>query len=426
LLYEDFNLRIIADGQGYKVHATFRESRETEELVLPRELIQSLGSFGVCSTASPERPRNFNDDEVGETWAAEVGERLFQALFPRNILRLFDSSLGELKAQPSHGLRVRIHFNPREQRLLPLLSLPWELLRPSQDLCLLGLSRSTPIVRSLDTNAVLRTLPTQHPLRVLIAMAAPRQTARLDLSGERKRIEQAFSGYAEIEVEVIEHTTKKELRRRIREEKFHIIHYMGHGEHDEVARTGALILEAPEGTASPLPAAIFASFFNDMAQPALVFLNACQTASAPPGLGPLAGVAAALVAEGLPAVLAMRTDIEDRTALELSEELYRRLAAGDPVEAALTEARLALHAERPGILDWSIPALFVRGEAATPLPAAEAPPAERPQGPAKRRPEVSQIFKIGSVRHFENVVGDFTKNNGRGGGKAKKVDRNRA
>lgn len=409
MFYEDFNLRIVADGQGYAVQAAFRESRGTEELVLPSELLQGPGSAGACSTAAPERPRNFNDDEVGETWSEEVGERLFQALFPGNVLRLFDSSRGELNAQQSRGLRLRIHFNPRDQRLLPLLGLPWELLRRPQDPRLLGLSRRSPIVRSLDTDGVLRALPIERPLRVLIAMAAPRQTVPLDLSGERKRIEQAFSSHADIDVEVIEHTTRKELRRRIREEKFHIVHYMGHGEHDEADRTGALTLESPEGAPSPLSAAMFASFFNDIAQPVLVFLNACRTASAPPGLGPLAGVAAALVAEGLPAVLAMRTDIEDRAALELSEELYRRLAAGDSVEAALTEARLALHSERPGALDWAIPALFVRGEAATPLPVpAEAPLAEH------ARNRVTQTFNIGSVGHFENVNGDVTKNYWRG------------
>lgn len=409
MIYEDFNICIVADGQDYALHAAFRESRETGALSLPSELFSGSGS---SSANAPGHPREVSVNQDREDWAERIGQHLFLALFQGNILRLFEKSGGEINSQPSHGLRLRIHFDLSEERLLPLLSLPWELLRYPQDARFLGLDRRTPLVRSLNTARILQTLPIEGRLRVLIAMAAPAQTAPLELAGERTRIEEALSQRKEIDLTVLEHTTPKALRRHIRGKKYHVIHYMGHGEHSEEERSGALVLESEERTISPLTASALASFFNGIEQPALVVLNACRTASAPPGLGPLTSVAAALVAEGLPAVLAMRTNIEDQTALELSEELYLCLAAGEPVEAALTEARLAIHTSRPAALDWAIPALFVRGPAPPllALPTQEMDDERSTESDSRADPRISQSFRIGKVGKFENVNGTLIKN----------------
>ncbi len=399
MLYEDFHLRIEADSDDFAVRATFRESRATAKLTLPLE----LRAEGGASEKDPE-------------W---IGEHLFRAIFREDVLSLFENSRGEMSRQPSHGMRLRIHFDPKETRLLPLLNLPWEILRNPRDGRLLGLSRRTPIVRSIDTACALQTISIGQPVRVLLAMAAPRQADALDLAGEKDRIEQALSRRTEIDLRILEHATQKELRRRIRGERFHVIHFMGHGMHYNVERSGALVLESPDGSIAPLKASSFASFFEDIEEPALVILNACRTASAPPGLGPLTGVAAALVAEGLPAVLAMRTEIEDETALEFSEELYLHLAAGESVEAALAEARQALLVERPDALEWAIPALFVRGQSQAPLVASVQNKevqdrSERDKGKAEAQdwserdkgaqPGVLQNITVNKVRKLKSTI----------------------
>ena len=64
---------------------------------------------------------------------------------------------------------------------------------------------------------------------------------------------------------------------------------------------------------------------------------------------------------GIPAVVAMQTRITDAAAIAFSSSFYARLAAGDPVDAAAVEGRLAmlhdLH-DQPGA--WASVVVFTR------------------------------------------------------------------
>jgi hypothetical protein len=71
-------------------------------------------------------------------------------------------------------------------------------------------------------------------------------------------------------------------------------------------------------------------------------------------------IAAALVAAGLPAVIAMQSTIGDANAIKFTERLYRRLLDGDPVEAAVADARVALRGADNYRLNWAVPVLYVR------------------------------------------------------------------
>jgi hypothetical protein len=90
-------------------------------------------------------------------------------------------------------------------------------------------------------------------------------------------------------------------------------------------------------------------------------LNACQTAASDEDErhDPLAGVAAALLAGGLPAAVAMRQPIHDRDAVVFGTELYRALVRGEPLDAAVTEGRLAVFCEGGEDSDWAVPALYL-------------------------------------------------------------------
>ncbi len=69
-------------------------------------------------------------------------------------------------------------------------------------------------------------------------------------------------------------------------------------------------------------------------------------------------MAQTLVREGVPAAVAMQAEISDAGAIELARTFYTALAAGRPVDAALTQARVALSvADSP---EWAIPVLFSR------------------------------------------------------------------
>ena len=89
----------------------------------------------------------------------------------------------------------------------------------------------------------------------------------------------------------------------------------------------------------------------------LIYLNACEGATG--GLSNVfAGVAQTLVHHGIPAALAMQAEISDDAAIAMARTFYTALAAGLPVDAALTQARVALASG--GSDEWVLPVLFSR------------------------------------------------------------------
>ena len=92
----------------------------------------------------------------------------------------------------------------------------------------------------------------------------------------------------------------------------------------------------------------------------LVFLNACET-----GRGGRVdwnrGTAPALVAAGVPAVVANQYAVLDTAATLFARELYAELAQGRAIGDAAREARIALGRELGASrLDWAVPVVFAR------------------------------------------------------------------
>jgi hypothetical protein len=74
----------------------------------------------------------------------------------------------------------------------------------------------------------------------------------------------------------------------------------------------------------------------------------------------------------------MQFPISDEAALAFSAMFYRRLAAGDGVDTAVAEGRLAVQRRLPGTLEWGTPALFLRAADGRLFEEAQAPVAPRP------------------------------------------------
>jgi pyruvate/2-oxoglutarate dehydrogenase complex dihydrolipoamide acyltransferase (E2) component len=70
------------------------------------------------------------------------------------------------------------------------------------------------------------------------------------------------------------------------------------------------------------------------------------------------GTAATLVRRGIPAVVAMQYQITDEAAIEFSRAFYEALADGWPVDAAVTDARVAVSMD--SMLEWGTPVLYMR------------------------------------------------------------------
>ncbi|HEY2292279.1 MAG TPA: CHAT domain-containing protein, partial [Thermoanaerobaculia bacterium] len=151
----------------------------------------------------------------------------------------------------------------------------------------------------------------------------------------------------------------------VREEAFHVVHFVGHAAFDPESGKGRLLLEGADGSPNPVSAENLAFLLRGLATPQLLVLNACQTAtfSWEDGHDPWSGLAAALLVAGFPAVVAMQFPITDKAAVIFSRGFYGRLAAGHPVDLAIAGGREAISLANSHSLEWATPVLFLRGMA---------------------------------------------------------------
>ncbi|MGH7488205.1 MAG: CHAT domain-containing protein, partial [bacterium] len=200
-------------------------------------------------------------------------------------------------------------------------------------------------------------------LRILVVAANPSDRPSLAVARERQNLEESWKGQEKnVELVFLERGGLEEMRQALLAAPFHILHFMGHGKFDNENSEGALVFERCDGIGQSFEGRRLAQLLHDFDSLRLVVLNACHTAEAvgTHGPNPFAGVASSLVMGGVPAVVAMTGPVSDLAAVAFSRTFYQRLAAGDPIEAAMTEGRLAIQRAEPGDGAWATPALFLR------------------------------------------------------------------
>jgi hypothetical protein len=299
-----------------------------------------LGAAEAADGASPE----------------QVGSDLFRAVFRGEILKAFRGCL--VMSQGGPGLRIRLRLND----IPHLAGLPWEYLYDAESRRFLALSGRTPVVRYLELSEGLATLLVEPPLRVLAVISTPQGYRELaEADDEWQRLGAALepllaSGL--IEVERLERPTLGALEVRLRTGKpVHVLHFVGHGGFSELREEGVLVFEDEHGKGVPVGGQSLAYVFQDHPSLRLAVLNACYGAR-PSHKNTFAGTAQVLVQHGVPAVIAMQSEVMDETAANFTETFYRALAAGLPVDACIGEVRKALAAENNP--EWGTPVLYLR------------------------------------------------------------------
>jgi nucleoid-associated protein YgaU len=290
--------------------------------------------------------------------AREAGALLYKALFGPGLRPGIEDSLRSIDPQQGKGLRFVIDTTDTPE----LGRLPWEFTySPDKDDFLFS-DRMKPVVRWLDVDEPTPTLKISPPLRVLIAYAAPGGLAPLRIGEELARLDEALMPLTKrglIGITRLEHATLERLDEALLNIRPHVLHFIGHGDFN--GGDGLLLLEsdAPDGAPDPLTGRRLGVLLrNHLANLRLVFLNSCMGAAVSP-VDPFGGIAQTLIRRGVPAVIAMQFAIPDKAAVELSRHFYRYLAAGQPVDAALTSTRAFMFA-RGHEVEWGAPALHMR------------------------------------------------------------------
>jgi hypothetical protein len=190
-------------------------------------------------------------------------------------------------------------------------------------------------------------------------VAAPVDQQQLRLGDEARQIEESLDLLQRkglVVLDVLEHATKETLLQQLQKD-YHIFHFIGHG--DWETEGGALCLEDKGGCTDLLKAQDLSTLLADR-QVRLAVLNACHTAA--PSRTVLAwGVGPQLAHIGISAVIGMRSEIMDASAIAFARDLYTAIASGHLLEAALTEPRKGMMLETGrDCPEWSLPVLFIR------------------------------------------------------------------
>jgi hypothetical protein len=306
-------------------------------------------------SSAGENPAN-PADTANAASAEQVGDELFRAVFQGELLKAFQGCLA--KSQGGPGLRIRLRLNDVPH----LAGLPWEYLYDAEGRGFLALSGRTPVVRYLELSEGLGTLLVEPPLRVLAVISTPRGYRELaEADAEWRRLGAALEPLLQsglIEVERLERPTPEALRSRLQTgQPVHVLHFVGHGGFSELRGEGVLVFEDEDGNGVPVGGPSLAYLLQDHPSLRLAVLNACNGARASHE-DAFAGTAQVLVQHGVPAVIAMQSEVMDETACSFAEKFYRALAAGLPVDACVGEVRRALAAERNP--EWGTPVLYLR------------------------------------------------------------------
>jgi hypothetical protein len=288
--------------------------------------------------------------------AQEFGGKLFGSVFQSPVQACLWRSLDNARQQ-GRGLRILLRL-----AAAPVLAeLPWEFLYDT------GFSRffchatHTPLVRYLDLPQTIQPLAVRPPLKVMVMIANPRDREQLDVEVEWSKVRDALAELEQrglVTLARLPAASLSALQRQLRREQYHIFHFVGHGGFDQQSQDGVLLLEDENGLSRLVSGNYLGALLNNHPALRLAMLNACEGARSAAG-DPFAGVAQHLVRQGIPAVIAMQFEITDKAAITLAQEFYGALADGYPVDAALTEARVALFAQGNDI-EWGTPVLYLR------------------------------------------------------------------
>lgn len=344
---ENFDLLIWKTAEGYRARVRDPQSGEASNdfsRPFPEEdLAGVLHVGGACRDL--KRPREAN------ILARDLGGSLFNTIFSGEVLVSWRRYLDRAGKK---GVRLRLHLNSPD-----LWDWPWELLHDPR-LGFLASLPLTPVVRYIEMPANVQPLRVRPPIRVLAVSACPAGFSNLSIQEELTDLERALDKLREaerVELDRLEDATRETLSRALQENIYHVLHFIGHGTFDAGRGGGMVLLQDADGEEDAIGAQELNVLLNAHPEIRLVVLNVCQGARGG-GSDPFAGLAQSLIRGGVPAVVAMRSAVSDRAAIDFSRSFYTALSRREPVDLAVSRGRHVMF--RQDSTEWASPVLAMR------------------------------------------------------------------
>jgi len=288
----------------------------------------------------------------------EIGQELFAALLGTGeVAGLYRASAAMAK-DCDQELRVVLRIDTPA-----LAGLPWEAMfdrTAGEYVC-----RQHQVVRHVPVASVPAPLQVEPPLRILGVVSSPRGLPALDVEKEKGQLAHALAhpvGQGLVEVHWAPSATWADLQDLLLDEKWHVLHFIGHGDFDPGRDEGVLALEREDnGRADLVAAHRFVGLLRQARpMPRLVVLNSCSGAAT--GTTDLfSGTASALVRGGVTAVAAMQYEVSDLAAGAFARGFYAAIARGRGIDDAISSGRVAILGLGDRTLEWVTPVLYLRG-----------------------------------------------------------------
>jgi hypothetical protein len=342
-----------------------------------KEMAQIFASYGGARVVEPmplrgedagtawhgiiqihERIKNFTDKNLGslpsDKEMLNYGRLLFEMVFRGDVRRLYDTARSVQRED-----KLTIVFT---SMFGWVAEKPWEFaFDPSRKSFLA--TEEIHFVRNVLTQVPGdETQTITGPLRILVVSAQPIGFGQLSIEQETAVVRSGFDSLISqglADVDVLPRATVSALHGYLSSGRYNVVHFIGHGTFDDERRTGCLVFEDDKGGSHFLDERSAREVFCGRGI-SLVFLNACQT-----GAGSRSdfnkGMAQALVAHGMPALVANQYSVLDVSATSFAQFFYWGLAHGMSLGSAAREARIAVNYSMKGDnIDWAVPVLYAR------------------------------------------------------------------
>ena len=308
----------------------------------------------------------------------EYGKRLHAQLFAGRIAAAYDRALGT----GDHKVRVRILLDAIPDRRHWFR---WERLFVGDEP--ISTSPLTPFSRYLLDESTTPAIPDDGIFHLVVALANPSNLppglAAVDAQAELKAWALAFKdisnrslfrlvilpGRAVLDAELVDLLKEIEAKVvsgpvtfdaiKLESQSADGLHIIAHGKFIRKEQKGFLYVEDQDGQLDRAGDERLATLRNGNLK--LVYLQACESgarASADPKEVSMVGVAARLVAAGIPAVVAMQQPVEMNDARLMTRAFYQSLVKDGAVDVAVNAGRQAVQSLAGD--RWSVPALYMR------------------------------------------------------------------
>lgn len=327
------------------------------------------------------------------------GARLGQCLFTEPILRGLKTAYATVSSEASSQMRLRLLIEPSASHLH---AYPWERLLVEWEGASIPLAASTlvPFSRYIPLEQGRQDPIEERPIRMLLAVSNPIRLPfdleHIDVEAQLRSLTAELSSIPDLQITVLPGRTplSDEYTKELIESGCnilagptkltalmeaaggnHIVHLLSHGTFRGTSKstskgsTASLFLEGDDGDCDIVDdTAIAGGIAKLAAKPKLIYLSACDSANQGDAnitnqgdtgakvARPMVGLAPKLIQAGVPAVIAMQTQVEIETARKLAASFYSKLMEYGEVDWALSEAR----SDISDGTEWWIPVLFLR------------------------------------------------------------------